>query len=290
MPKTIKHLKRLARFTYQQTSFGPLSLPSIIRPLSEHSRLRCLGLLMMFNLSLITIQSCGLDIEDPTPPSTPVWIQKSIQEEWPERGIDAHESGGIYLEWEQNPSEENITIYELYKAKYFEDNDSLSEYSIVVSMNVTLPFTSEYIDHSPHPYIKNYYKLRAIDASGNISDYSATLEYIVLPAVDSNTMHPNGITVEMTNDRTLSWVYGYAIIMEDYCITILDDNNSLVIRSIVKPGNYTGLRESWVLPNNISLNLGQIYKWRVDMGAQYIEERETAGSESNWATFFLAGG
>ena len=52
---------------------------------------------LTFSLSLLTIQ-CGLNIEDSTPPSPPVWVQKSLPEEWPEPGIDAHESGGIFLE------------------------------------------------------------------------------------------------------------------------------------------------------------------------------------------------
>ena len=112
--------------------------------------------LLTINLSLLTIQ-CGLDIEDPTPPSSPVWVQKSLPEEWPERGIDAHESGGIYLEWEPNP-EENIASYWLFIARYFPENDSLGEYETLWS---NIPESQINFLHSEAAArITYYYKLK----------------------------------------------------------------------------------------------------------------------------------
>jgi hypothetical protein len=87
-----------------------------------------LQLILFFQISFLFFQ-CGLDVEDPTPPPPPIWVQKSLPKEWPERGIDAHESGGISLEWESNFSEE-IVAYNIYRATWYELNDSLGEYEL----------------------------------------------------------------------------------------------------------------------------------------------------------------
>ena len=85
---------------------------------------------LLLSLIFFNFISCGLDIEDPTPPSTPVWVQKSLPEIWPERGIDAHESGGIFLEWEPNP-EDDIEAYSIFRAERFEEDDSLGKYELL---------------------------------------------------------------------------------------------------------------------------------------------------------------
>jgi hypothetical protein len=41
---------------------------------------------MFFLIVLIVLIGCGFDVEDPTPPSPPMWVEKSLLEEWPERG------------------------------------------------------------------------------------------------------------------------------------------------------------------------------------------------------------
>lgn len=247
----------------------------------------CLFPLLIFNFSFL-ISACGLDVEDPTPPSPPVWVHKSLPEEWPERGIDAHESGGIYLEWEEAP-EENIVAYLIYRAEHFDEIDSLGECELLSRMEV-LPSTElEYTDTQAMLRIKYFYTLRAEDISGNRSTYSNSLGYSLLPRINPNGITPNGLSDTLCNERLLRWDYYFSIEMEDYCLTILEQNNDFIVRVVFSPQSYIDGSEYWQIPDSIILKQSQLYKWRVDTGAKYFEGLETAGSESPWATFVYAG-
>ncbi len=241
------------------------------------------GLLLIF--SLLTIQSCGLDIEDPTPPSPPVWVQKSLPEEWPERGIDAHESGGIFHEWLQNPPEENVQNYLLYFAEYFDSQDSIGDYELLSSLESGTQSVIEFIHRSPTVQSRYYYILIAEDASGNLSLPSDTLSYLRFSAVDPASMQPNGLATPLNSMRKLQWGYTTTVAMENYVMTILDIENNLVLRQELVPGNYVGGPEYFTIPDTITLQSEHVYKWRIDMGAQYLDGRETAGAESLWAIF-----
>ena len=92
------------------------------------------GSLLVCGFSLL-ILNCGLDVEDPIPPSPPVWVEKSFPEEWPESGIDAHESGGIYLEWEPNP-EGDIVAYKIYRSVFDEIEGVQGEYGILARLDL----------------------------------------------------------------------------------------------------------------------------------------------------------
>jgi hypothetical protein len=244
--------------------------------------------LLTFNLSLIIVQSCGLDIEDPTPPAPPVWVQKSLPEEWPERGIDAHESGGIFLEWEPNP-EDNIIAYLIYRAEYFDEIESLGGYERIHRLVMVSNNALEYVDTGLKMGIKYFYKLKADDLSDNRSSYSDSSMFYLLPAISDKRMAPNGVSDSLSPARLLNWSYASQIDIEDYCLTILSQNDDFIIRVILNPGNYISGSESWQIPDSIDLQLNQIYKWRIDTGGKYLNDLETAGSESRWATFQYVG-
>ena len=239
------------------------------------------GLLFIF---IFLISTCGLDVEDPTPPSPPQWVPKSLPEEWPERGIDAHESGGIYFEW--MPSlEEDIVSYEIYRARWFTLNDSLSDYLRIAKLETESYPVLEYIDIRATIGFKYFYKLKSVDASGNQSAFSDSISYALLSAINAAVVTPNGQNTPISSERTLKWWYSVLIEMEDYCITILSDNDDLMFRERIQPTNYFGGWEQWHVPPEIEFQPGNIYKWRVDMGGQYLDSRETHGSESEWAKF-----
>jgi len=281
MPKIINQLNRLSIFASHHRDPRANFLPSTFR-------LSTFGLLLTFNFSLLILQ-CGLDIEDPTPPSAPVWVQKSLPEEWPERGIDAHESGGIFLEWEPNPIEENVTTYLLHRAEYFELEDSLGDFELLSTLILESSSASEYIDRSTMVNSRYHYVLIAEDASENQSTPSDTLDYMRLGAMSSAWMLPNGLSVPLDSDRKLLWTFSFEVAMENYTITIMSADNGLILRRELTPGNYTGGRDYFTVPHTIVLTSGSVYKWRVDMGGHYAEGRETAGSESPWATFLYSG-
>jgi hypothetical protein len=243
-----------------------------------------LGLLFTFHFSLLTVQSCGLDVEDPTPPSPPVWVQKSLPEEWPEQGIDAHESGGIFLQWETD-LEDNIKTYFIYRAYWHDIIDSLGDYVMIAIIRAKENSVLEYVDEQVVPEQKYYYVLKAEDETGIRSRYSESVFYTPLLRTPNSTMTPNGLESSLPLNRELRWRDFYDVKMEDYCITILTGTREFILRKLVSPGNYVGDWESWYIPDNIVLLEDAVYIWRIDNGALYSGGIETAGSESLWATF-----
>jgi hypothetical protein len=269
---------------------GPI-LPSVKSYLksteTKWARMRSwLLALLTFNLSLIIIQSCGLDIEDPFPPSPPVWVQKSLPEEWPERGIDAHESGGIFLEWEPSLGED-IVAYNIYRAAWHDVNDSLGDYQLIRRLEVVSTPDVYFVDEAAQINTKYWYKIESHDDSDNRSVSSDSVSYMLLPQIDVSTMSPNSLAVTMNEAGHLSWSYGFSLIMENYYLSILNEENKLVTRVTLSPGDYIYGNESWKIPTEIGLESGQVYKWRIDTGARYVDDHETAGSESQWASFVM---
>jgi hypothetical protein len=280
MFKFITKLKRPISTASQCTLPRPRFLPSTFR-------LSTFRLLLTFHFSLL-IFNCGLDIEDPTPPSPPVWVQKSLPEEWPERGIDAHESGAIFLEWEPNP-EDHISAYLIYSAHYLEGNDSLGDFELLHRQDARSMINPSFLHSDAKVRVKYFYKLKAEDGSENLSDFSDSTFYTLLPSLPVYRMFPLGNGDTLNNVRQLTWNYDYRIEMENYCLTILTQSNSLILRTVLNPTNYVNRAESWLIPDSVVLNSNQIYKWRIDVGAQYVDNLEISGSESAWATFLFSG-
>jgi hypothetical protein len=275
----------------QPTSFFPLN--NNLHGQFLFSRFRRMNFytfdLLIISFSLIII-NCGLDIEDPTPPPAPEWVHKSLPEEWPESGIDAHESGGIFLEWSTSRAQD-IATYIIYRAEFLDVNDSLSDY--IELLRIVAGNTSGYshIDATVSTLIKYYYKLRVEDSSGNLSSFSDSIGFSLLPQISLATMSPNGLSDTLGADQLLKWEYTFSdkIVVEIYCLTVTDQNNYIIFREVFNPGNYVdGLETRKVLTNNI-LVPGQIYKWRIDTGAIYKDGLETAASESEWASFLFSG-
>ena len=242
--------------------------------------------LLIFNFSFLILQ-CGLDIEDPTPPSPPQWVTKSLPEEWPERGIDAHESGGIVLEWQFNGSEE-IARYCIYRAEHDDLIDSILDYILVINLDAENLEEFSFVDQSIVIGKKYYYKIHSIDTANNRSEFSDCILYKSTPKVDESTLSPNSTTIAITKSRGLSWNSYYHMEMENYIITLMIPPQQIIIRSLFNPQSYIG-RETWTIPDSVSLDSGQVYHWRIDTGAEYINGIETAGSESAWARFLYTG-
>jgi hypothetical protein len=276
MSRIINQLNRLSTFAGHYRHPWANFLPSTLRPLT-------LGLLLTF--SFLVLQ-CGLDVEDPTPPSPPVWIQKSLPQEWPERGIDADESGGIILEWEQNLVE-NVHEFLLFRAKYdVKDDTTAILYELLSRVNQQNSAVMQYVDSEVQNNIKYSYRIKAEDISGNRSDFSTAVTYKVFPQILQSSLQPNGIHMQLPIDRTLHWIYYHNVEMEDYLMTILDvSNDDLILRIPFNPGDYTNWNESWVIPDSVLFKSRNIYKWRIDMAGAYADGVENAGSESVWATF-----
>jgi len=102
-------------------------------------------------------------------------------------------------------------------------------------------------------------------------------------------MIPNGIGSSIGETRELVWTYNHHTSMEDYLITLLDSEDSLLIRQQFSPEDYTGNPESWTIPDNVVLVNNGIYKWQIGLGARYVDGLETAGAESPWVKFTYYG-
>ena len=143
----------------------------------------------------------------------------------------------------------------------------------------------EYIDTHSAIRAKYYYRLQAVDRADNLSAFSDSLMYSLLPQLYLGEMTPNGTSDELNPDRYLTWRYIHSIEMEDYCLTILGQNDEYIIRTVFSPTSYTYDDEVWYIPESVDLEVDQVYKWRIDTCANYVNGIENAGSESLWATF-----
>ena len=268
-----------------------------VEPGEERSNLYCLLQrvsipfyliqLLTLNLAFFTIVGCGLDVEDPTPPDPPQWVPKSLPEEWPERGIDAHESGGIILEWEKLDGE-NISMIEIFRAAEGNNGEVLLDFIKIKEMFPVEHTSTSYLDRDINTGITYHYQIKALDDAGIWSDQSETIQYHLLSSIPFESLEPNGADL-LDNSRNLNWTFYYNLELEYYVITLLDVHDSLIVRTVIHPHSYTGARESWFIPDSIELKIGQAYKWRIDAGAKNKNFRETQGSESRWATFIYSG-
>jgi len=272
MPKSINQLKPLTTFANQQVFLRRCS-PSTFLILT-------LGLFLVF-------QSCGLDVEDPTPPSPPQWIPKSLPEEWPERGIDAYENGGIFVEWYPNP-EDDIKGYYLKKARYYEESDSLGTFGLQQYIKNENQNPIQYLDEEAWGRVRYYYILEAISESDNLSQPSDTVYYSILPSIATEAMIPNGNDGTLGDSRKFKWRYYHGVEMEKFTLTILTESGDLIYRLEFSPTAYHGYDESWTIPDTVGLIHGTKYLWRIDMGARYQNGYEFVGAESGWARFLYA--
>jgi hypothetical protein len=256
----------------------------------SYSTLRLWTFGLIFSFFIFNIQSCGLDVEDPTLPLPPQWVEKSLPEKWPERGIDAHETNGIFLEWHAI-SDVSIRYVDIYRSVFDEFNNEVGEFFLLRRIDRSLNIESSYIDNDLIPWTTYFYKLRAIDETGNRSEVSDSLNYRLMLPVTPNSLRPNGMNEKLSEDRRIWWrTPGNVLIeTEEYTLTILTLDKSLIYRSVITPSNYVG-EESWTIPDTILLLSGARYQWRIDAGGMFDEGLEHSGSESNWATFLFYNG
>jgi hypothetical protein len=244
-------------------------------------------LIIFVFISINLIHSCGVDIEDPIPPSQPSWFEKSLPEEWPERGIDAIESGHIYIEWVPNQQNEIIEKYQIFRAEYSELDEVFGEYELLHEIDAHHSLKTEYIDLTTIHNIFYSYKLIAVNDVGDKSKASVSVIYKRLRSLSIEYMLPNSMNVSLGSNRQLKWRNVNYDMMERYTLSITSRANMLLFRQEIGVGNYTGNTEYFYIPDSVVFSPGEIYKWRVDMSALYIDSRETAGSESLWAYFLF---
>lgn len=237
----------------------------------------------VLGLVLILLMGCGFDLEDPDPPSRPQWMPKSVPEAWPEQGIDAHESGGILLEWMEVDDE--IDGLKIFRAQQIAGSDSLTDFGEVSDLQQAyLAQEGTYLDDTISDDVRYHYYLRSYNSAGNLSEPSDTISYLILPPVYS--LRPFSITDTLTHPVVLGWTYRYTTAMEDYVLTVLDSINQLVYRNRFNPSTYIEARDRHILPDSVLMESNSTYSWRVDVQGSYRLDLESSGGESGWAYFY----
>ena len=235
-------------------------------------------------------------MEDAFPPDFPVWVEKSEATTWPEKDIDATETGDILLQWILS-DEDDIAKYLIFRGVL---NDSSLEIDFekidIIDLNNPFESPDQYLDESAVVNQRYYYYLLAEDSGENLSDPSDTLDYMLLPSVYPSVMIPSSLNDIVSATPDLTWSYNYGTAMEDYVITLLDyDSKEFIVRDWFQPGNYVGSGEDWTFTpywrvvNGDSTWMELLsmhrYQWRIDQHADYEGNIEKTGSESAWAYF-----
>lgn len=141
----------------------------------------------------ICLYSCGqnIDVEDKEAPSKPVFKEKNNDTAFVESGIDAiSEADHIYLEWKQN-KEADLQGY-IVESKH-QDSTEWKQLGTILTKNDTT-----FIDNSPGLVDDNntnkfyFYRITAVDESGNRSEPSFEQHYRLLQKVIVNSFRKQG--------------------------------------------------------------------------------------------------
>jgi hypothetical protein len=240
-------------------------------------------------LILFSIGNCGIDVEDAEAPEAPLWVKKSAPIDWPERGIDAHEGGQIFLQWNAS-RDEDVGEYLLYRSLSDSKKDTLKHTALIANIESNSMEIYSYLDNEINELDYYAYWLIALNDAGNRSMNSDTLYYSVMPSIYYDTMIPNSLSLPVIPPIQFSWNPGYWVemLIQDFTITIIREDGVMIIRERFAPSNYVSHVETWVLPNTFDLE-PSLYHWRIDVASDYHGDVEAQGGESEWAAFRVPG-
>ena len=133
-------------------------------------------------LILFLFFACSSPIEDPDPPTQPVWVNKSSPDAIIEYGIDSDNSFGerIVLMWHQN-FDKDLSSYNIFRGELFTNSNNISSiiYEKITTIDPTQNFGLDtlYYDENINKYTTYYYYLIVEDLANNKSVPSDTISY-----------------------------------------------------------------------------------------------------------------
>ena len=133
-------------------------------------------------LILFLFFACSSPIEDPDPPTQPVWVNKSSPDAIIEYGIDSDHSFGerIVLMWHQN-FDKDLSSYNIFRGELFTNSNNISSiiYEKITTIDPTQNFGLDtlYYDENINKYTTYYYYLIVEDLANNKSVPSDTISY-----------------------------------------------------------------------------------------------------------------
>lgn len=131
--------------------------------------------------------ACPNPVEDPNPPSKPIWVEKSLPDDPIELGIDAdHTSGNrIVLMWHPN-TDDDLSAYHIYRGEVVMNSNNISTtvYEKIASIDPSQQFGVDtiYYDDNLTTYKNYYYYIEAEDLAENRSIPSDSITYKLLNA------------------------------------------------------------------------------------------------------------
>lgn len=260
-------------------------------------------------LGLFQFLACPDVVEDPYPPASPVFVEKTTPADLIEKGIGANfrntanpNQNSIILMWHPN-SEDDIAGYNIYRA--IETLDTLAQFENILSIDLssTLPGQDTfYVDTEVSTRKRYLYYIESEDLSGNNSQPSDTISYKLL-----TKPHPFSIP-EGTTTQNLVFHWEEEQSMADYpqnsVIRINNEANETVWVCMFQypfndysfnfaPNGSNVNEENVIAFNGISgyLSPGR-YFWKVEAlrmgnGITTDPDIDIAGCESEWVEFIL---
>ncbi|GEM_PF-650537 len=258
--------------------------------------------------TIILIPGCPDVVEDPYPPARPVLVEKSLPEEWVERGIDADNTGKdrIVLMWHPN-TEDDLSGYIVYRADSTPENEFRP--IAVIDLFQNMETDTIYYDDSLSAYVRYYYYLTATDLAENESLPSDTVSYMLLnspqPYAPLNESVGPNVTFKWM-DRASHYYYS-----NEYVIRLdrLSDNTDIETIWICRFTNvwfgyenstpipftyFPAASQNW--PDNVIVCRGKVdtlspglYRWKVKAIGEVDNETglDESGGESEWAYFSI---
>ena len=244
-------------------------------------KIKTLSCLLLF----LILGGCGEDIEDPIPPETPQWTEKSYPDSERETGIDAvSEDDYIFLSWMPNP-DEDIEGYHIFRAEGNID----SNYQKIADVNIYSlgGVDTAYLDMDVLLNQYYYYYLRAYDQACNRSLRSDTICYQLVQKVD--LLSPLESIQEI---KPLFRWYDFSTLASEYVIKLfkLNPKEVIWIYRFSRP-NYGDFLQSITYDSDAqaredTLRKGVTYQWCIDaIAAVDNYGKDISGSESFWGYF-----
>ncbi|MCK4641573.1 MAG: hypothetical protein KAU06_09545 [Candidatus Marinimicrobia bacterium] len=236
---------------------------------------------------MIFVSRCGESIEDPDPPTAPVWVEKSAPTDTIESGIRPYNDGnGILLEWHPN-LEEDISGYKLYRT----GEDIENKFALIADINAFKISGADtfFIDDLVQLNTDYFYYLKAYDQAENKSEPSDTIRYRLIEKAEP--LKPLGTINNYTPE--FEW-YDFTNVTYEYIIRVESFLSQEVIWiSRIRRTNYTDFLQKIFYNSDgsavlNSLESGVTYQWCIK-SISLVDNRnfDIGGSISIWGYFTI---
>lgn len=264
-------------------------------------------------LSLVIVSpiflGCPDYVEDPYPPSPPVFVDKTYPTDQTEQGIGAYnfntetpEKNSIRLMWHPN-AEDDLAGYKLYRAR--EVADEIEDFELIKIVDIAATLTGRdtfYIDTEPQVLRRYYYFLKSYDLAGNNSEPSDTVSYKLLNKPQAFPIHegtpshnivfnwdenqllteyPQNSLIRINNtDNETIWACLFQYPFDGYYFNFAPNGEEVNIYAVIE---FNGI-EGYLPPGQY---FWKVKALRMGNGITTDADNDIAGAESDWIEFII---